>query len=74
MKKILLSKRLHFNFFLFNLHTIKEGIIEIFGKIKEYGFTSFSSLSFQQSILIKWAQYYGSGPKYCLYKVLLLTV
>jgi len=56
------------------LHTVREGIIEIFGKIKEYGFTSFSSLSFQQSILIKWAQYYGSGPKYCLYKVLLLTV
>jgi hypothetical protein len=74
MKKILLSKKLHFNYFLHNLHTEREGIIEIFGKIKEYGFTSFSSLSFQQSILIKWAQYYGTSPEYCNYKVLLLTV
>ena len=74
MKKILSEKKLHFNFFRHNLHTIKEGIIEIFGKIKEYGVTSFSSLSFHQSKLIKWAQYYGTGPEYCYYKVLLLTV
>ena len=49
MKEILSGKKLDFNFFCLNLHTIEKGIIEIFRKIKEYGFTSFSSLSFQQS-------------------------
>ena len=74
MKKILSTKKLDFIFFLHNLHTVRDGIIEIFRKIKEYGFTSISSSSFQESTLIKWAQYYGTGPEYCLYKVLLLTV
>jgi hypothetical protein len=45
MKKILLTKRLHFNFFLYNLHTIKEGIIEIFGKIKIIWVTIFMYFS-----------------------------
>lgn len=74
MKKILLTKKLHINFFLHNLHTVREGIIEIFGKIKEYGFTSFSSLSFHQSKVITWVPYYVTNPEYCYYKLLLLTV
>jgi hypothetical protein len=45
MKKILLTKKLHFNFFLHNLHTIKEGIIEIFGKIKIIWVTIFMYFS-----------------------------
>jgi len=34
MKKILLIKKLDFTFFRHNLHTVRKGIFEIFGKIK----------------------------------------
>ncbi len=34
MNKIFSTKKLDFNFFRHNLHTVREGIIKIFGKIK----------------------------------------
>ena len=34
MKKILSIKKLDFNFFRHNLHTVRKGVLKIFGKIK----------------------------------------